>query len=110
MSLSALASYMISLVREVDGSMLVLSLSDNVNDVLGLSITNLDLEDLSKMLNLEVDLAGKVNGSVGLANPYEALTLTSNVDILSFFINQDFMKIPFWHSRVSIIFFCPFIY
>lgn len=32
MSLSALASYMISLVREVDGSMLVLSLSDNVND------------------------------------------------------------------------------
>lgn len=64
-------------------------LSNNVNDVLGLSITNLDLEDLSKMLNLEVDLSGKVNGSVGLANAYEALTLTSNVDILSFFINQE---------------------
>jgi len=64
-------------------------LSENKNDVLGLSITNLDLSDLSNMLNLEVELAGKVNGSVGLANPYTALTLTSNVDVFAFFIDQE---------------------
>jgi hypothetical protein len=64
-------------------------LSENKNDILGLSITNLDLSDLSNMLNLEVELAGKVNGSVGVANPYAALTLTSNVDVFAFFIDKE---------------------
>ncbi len=68
---------------EVDGC-----LSDNRNDVLGLSITNLDLSDLSKMFSLELDLAGKVSGVVGLANPFSALTLTSNVDVSSLFIDN----------------------
>ena len=64
-------------------------LSENRNDVLSLRLTNLDLSDLSTMLNLDLELAGKVNGAIGLANPYGAPTLTSNVDVSSFFIDNE---------------------
>lgn len=64
-------------------------LSDNPNDILGLNLTNIDLTDLSEMLNLGVELQGKVSGNVGLANPYKSLTLGSDIMVSGFYINKE---------------------
>ena len=63
-------------------------LSDRQDDVLKILLTNLNLEDLSGMLGLGVDMTGTLMGEVGVANPFKDFTLTSNLTLQDFRLNQ----------------------
>lgn len=56
-------------------------LSNQQQDVMQLSLTNLNLTDLSGMFGLGMDISGNLGGEIGIANPFKALTLTSKLSV-----------------------------
>lgn len=63
-------------------------LSKNLSDELLMNITNIDLEDISKMLKLDLLFEGKLTGNVALADPYKTMKLGSKLDITGFYLDK----------------------
>lgn len=66
------------------------TLSERQEDQMKVFLTNVSLADLSGMLGLGIDMSGKLGGEVGIADPFEDLTLTSKLTLDNFrFNNQE---------------------
>ncbi|NBY40531.1 MAG: hypothetical protein EBQ66_06455 [Flavobacteriia bacterium] len=64
-------------------------LSENKNDQMTLLLTNIDLEDISNMLKLDVRLEGKVTGKVGFSDPYESAEFNSDLNVTNLYLDHE---------------------
>jgi hypothetical protein len=65
-------------------------LSDRSEDQMKAFLKNVSLSDLSGMLGLGMDISGNLGGELGIANPFQDLTMTSNLNLNNFrFNNQE---------------------
>lgn len=65
-------------------------LSNRKDDRMKVYLTNVSLSDLSGMLGLGIDMSGKLGGELGIADPFNDITLTSKLTLDNFrFNNQE---------------------
>lgn len=82
-------------------------LSPDKEDSLQVSLFNINVFDLSKLLGVDEDLSGTLNGYFAIHNPYEALTITSSLNLSAFKLNNqeigDFNFFTTYNDKLSAV-------